>query len=301
MNTSLGVDHAEVAVARLGRVHEIRRRAGAGQGGGDLARDVAGLADAADDHAARCSARIDATRASRKRSSSRADQRAHRVGLDLRARAARVPARAGVARVGAGGRGVAERDCPSVRSALIIAGKYSRTPLDSLSDQWTLQASRFSRFWCCSRQRAGGRRCAGAWRCRRCSATSRPGLLIGPHALGLVAETRKHAPPRRVRRRVPDVLDRARIQPAEAARDAAHRVRPGRCAGGRDHRAVHRRAHARCSACAGRPGSRSAACSRCPPPRSSPSCWPSASSSTRRTAARSSACCCSRISRWCRC
>ena len=45
-------DHADVAVARLGRMHEVGRRAGARHGGGDLARDMAGLADAAHHHAA---------------------------------------------------------------------------------------------------------------------------------------------------------------------------------------------------------------------------------------------------------
>ena len=52
MNTSPRLDHAEVAVARLGRVHEVGRRAGARKRGGDLARDVAGLAHAAHHHAA---------------------------------------------------------------------------------------------------------------------------------------------------------------------------------------------------------------------------------------------------------
>ena len=36
---------------RLGGMHEEGGRAGGGQRGRDLARDVAGLADAADDHA----------------------------------------------------------------------------------------------------------------------------------------------------------------------------------------------------------------------------------------------------------
>ena len=45
-------DHAQVAMHGFGGMHEIGRRAGAGHGGGDLARDVAGLADAADDDAA---------------------------------------------------------------------------------------------------------------------------------------------------------------------------------------------------------------------------------------------------------
>jgi len=41
-----GGDHAQVAVAGLGRVHEQRWRAGGGQRGGDLAPDVAALAHA---------------------------------------------------------------------------------------------------------------------------------------------------------------------------------------------------------------------------------------------------------------
>ena len=45
-------DHAEIAMARFCRMHEIGRRAGAGECRSDLARDVPGLADAADDDAA---------------------------------------------------------------------------------------------------------------------------------------------------------------------------------------------------------------------------------------------------------
>ena len=45
-------DHAEVAMARLPRMHEHRRRAGGGQRGGDLAADVAALAHAHHDDAA---------------------------------------------------------------------------------------------------------------------------------------------------------------------------------------------------------------------------------------------------------
>ena len=47
------MDHAEVAVQRFRRVHEIGRRAGACHRRGDLARDVAGLAETADDDATR--------------------------------------------------------------------------------------------------------------------------------------------------------------------------------------------------------------------------------------------------------
>jgi len=44
-------DHAHVAMAGFGRVDEERRGAGARQGGGDLAADVAGLAHAEHHHA----------------------------------------------------------------------------------------------------------------------------------------------------------------------------------------------------------------------------------------------------------
>ena len=45
-------DHAKVAVAGLGRMQEKGGRAGGGQGGGDLTRHVAALADAGDHHTA---------------------------------------------------------------------------------------------------------------------------------------------------------------------------------------------------------------------------------------------------------
>ncbi len=45
-------DHAEIAVARLARMHEIGGRSGRGEGGRDLAADMAALAHAGDDHAA---------------------------------------------------------------------------------------------------------------------------------------------------------------------------------------------------------------------------------------------------------
>ena len=45
-------DHAQVAVAGFARMHVERRGAGGGQGRGDLARDMAGLAHAGADHAA---------------------------------------------------------------------------------------------------------------------------------------------------------------------------------------------------------------------------------------------------------
>jgi hypothetical protein len=42
-------DHAQVAMARLRRMHEGRRRSGRGEGRADLARDMPGFADAAED------------------------------------------------------------------------------------------------------------------------------------------------------------------------------------------------------------------------------------------------------------
>ena len=45
-------DHAEVAVAGFARMHEQRRRSGGGEGGGDLAPDMAGFAHAGHDHPA---------------------------------------------------------------------------------------------------------------------------------------------------------------------------------------------------------------------------------------------------------
>ena len=53
MITSSRRDHAEVAVARLARMHEKGGRAGRGEGRGDLAPDVAGLAHAGDDQRGR--------------------------------------------------------------------------------------------------------------------------------------------------------------------------------------------------------------------------------------------------------
>ena len=45
-------DHADIAMARLARVHEERRRAGACEGGGKLSADVSRFAHARDDDAA---------------------------------------------------------------------------------------------------------------------------------------------------------------------------------------------------------------------------------------------------------
>ena len=47
MNTSSRSDHAKVAMARFRGMHEKRGRAGACERRSDLARDVAGLSDAA--------------------------------------------------------------------------------------------------------------------------------------------------------------------------------------------------------------------------------------------------------------
>ena len=74
-------DHAEVAVLRLGGMHEERRRAGRRERRGDLARDVPGLADAGDDDAA-AAARASARRRRRTAPPSRCDSARIACGLD---------------------------------------------------------------------------------------------------------------------------------------------------------------------------------------------------------------------------
>ena len=53
-NRVVAGDHAQIAVAGLGGVDELRGRAGAGQRRCDLFGDMAGLADAGDNHAPAC-------------------------------------------------------------------------------------------------------------------------------------------------------------------------------------------------------------------------------------------------------
>ena len=62
------------------------------------------------------------------------------------------------------------------------------------------------------------------------------GVLIGPHALALAQDADGVALPGRVRRGVPDVRDRAGVQPAQAAQHAHARVRARAVAGGADDR-----------------------------------------------------------------
>ena len=83
--------------------------------------------------------------------------------------------------------------------------------------------------------------------CRRCWATWWRAWLIGPNALALAQDSERHAPPGRVRRGVPDVRDRAGVQPAQAARHAPARVRARAAAGGADDRHRHRRRAAACA------------------------------------------------------
>ncbi len=74
-------DHADVAMAGFGRMHEERRGAGGGERGGDLAGDMAGFAHAADDDAA-VAFEADAAGARETRVESR-HQRGDRAALDL--------------------------------------------------------------------------------------------------------------------------------------------------------------------------------------------------------------------------
>ena len=103
---------------------------------------------------------------------------------------------------------------------------------------------------------------AGSRGCRRSSATCSSASRVGPHALGVGARRRATPLPRRVRHRVPDVLDRARVQPAAAARDAPRGVRPRARAGRRSRRSAAMVVLRAPRATAGRPASRSAARSR---------------------------------------
>ena len=48
----MGLDHAEITMTGLGRMEEEAGGSGAGEGGGDLARDQPGLADTGGDQAA---------------------------------------------------------------------------------------------------------------------------------------------------------------------------------------------------------------------------------------------------------
>ena len=79
-------DHAQVAVAGLGRVQEERRGAGAGQGGGDLAADMAGFAHPGDHDPARATQADPAGGDERRTRSGR--QRTRRHAPRSRARAA---------------------------------------------------------------------------------------------------------------------------------------------------------------------------------------------------------------------
>ena len=92
---------------------EVRRRAGARHGGGDLARDVAGLADAAHHHAA--VAAVDQLDRGEEALVDALDQRAHRVGLDLQHAPRQVERAGGVA-------GIFARGCGA---AFIIGAEYS--------------------------------------------------------------------------------------------------------------------------------------------------------------------------------
>ena len=83
MTSSVG-DHAEVAVAGLARMHEISRRAGRGEGRGDLAADMAGLAHAGDDRRGplRCADQsIAAANGSAEPVADRRDERGNAAGL----------------------------------------------------------------------------------------------------------------------------------------------------------------------------------------------------------------------------
>ena len=96
MMTSSRRDHAEVAMARFARMHEIGGRAGRGEGRGDLAADMAGLAHAGDDQPALATARSAQRRrrAGRQAVLDRGDQRRDAAGLGVERAQRRIDQRA---------------------------------------------------------------------------------------------------------------------------------------------------------------------------------------------------------------
>src|SRR4029079_3633339 len=91
----LGADHAQVAVTRLGGVHEVGGGAGARERGRDLARDVAGFADPGHDDAPALFAAEDQRYRGKETLIEAADERAHRVRFDLQHFARHVQRRPG--------------------------------------------------------------------------------------------------------------------------------------------------------------------------------------------------------------
>ena len=194
---------------------EERRRAGRGQRRGDLAADVAALAHAHHDDAAAAGEHRAAPRAT-KPSPWRAFSAEQRARLDVEASA----------------RASASARCAS--KAVRLARWWSRRRPVGSADSRPRHSHRLAHAWpstleltCCT----SWPRCSAWWSAARCKLPPMlgylaVGVLIGPNALALARRLGRRRAPGRVRRRVPDVRDRARVQPAQAAQHAQAGVRP---------------------------------------------------------------------------
>ena len=119
-------DHPEVAVRRFGGMHEERRRAGRRQRRGELARDVARLADAGHDDAAAAVRGSASPRRRTARRAARRDARSH--SLRSRARRGRGRARAANRRARRRGHGRCGPGGGGCGSEWRHPEKYNRAP-----------------------------------------------------------------------------------------------------------------------------------------------------------------------------
>ena len=231
----VGRDHPEVAVLRVGRVDEEGRRAGRRERGGELARDVPGLADAAD-HDAAAAAVEDVDRADERVRQPRG-QRVDRARLGGE-HAARQRERAGG--LDAGRRSGRRRSPPKYRErpagrpgrhpapVLTSAGvPRAGAPPDAMPQTLELILVLLAASVVVDRRLPAAAAAAGAGLPRR-----RPGGR--PARARLVPGQPVDPLPGRVRHRLPVVLDRPRVQPAAAEGDAPGGLR-ARPRAGRDH------------------------------------------------------------------
>ena len=257
----VGRDHAEVAVARLGRVHEERGRARGGQRGGELAPHVAGLADAGNDHAP--TAAQDEADGRDERGADALPEGGDRTRLHVQHVAReREDARFVECRRGAVGEVVHCASIPLRPRRIPVRrrrgrGRFRARFVADLVRARTLRRRRHARdarHHPRPARRLGGR----GGRVPPRPAAADPGLPPRGHrrrparrrlgrGLGV------HPLPRRVRHRLPDVLAGPRVQPGPAPGDEARGLRPGLRAG-RGHHAGRRSSCCRWSASAGRPG-----------------------------------------------
>ena len=171
--------------------------------------------------------------AARKAPPSRACERVDRGAPRWRARRARARARAAASMPGGG---VTAAVCS--RSRRRHASKYSallatrHDARDSAHSTPRFAASACATFVRCHRRCSSDPVCCSPrrwWSSIACRLLRLPpilgylvvGIVVGPHALAWVPDNADGARPRRVRHRLPDVLDRPRIQPAAAEGDAA--------------------------------------------------------------------------------